>query len=93
MPCMSCSRFNCQTGNRGTCLLKRVRIDKAIINEFHSYLQMYVPNSDIFSLHTAAEERTSGRPQDSEYGIGGGWKLIGSQRTFTTEDLTGDKLK
>lgn len=35
----------------------------------------------------------SARPDDSVEGTGGGMKLIGSHRTFTTDDdLTGDIL-
>ena len=53
----------------------------------------YVPNSDDLSLLAGAEQRMSARPDDSVERTGGGMKLIGSHRTFTTDDdLTGDIL-
>ena len=50
------------------------------------------PNSFVLSLNAAAEERISVHLEDSVEGILGGIKLIGSQRTCTTDDFTGDIL-
>ena len=83
------SRFNCQTVMRGTTSFQSA---KQTINVLHSFPEGHVPNSNILSLQATAQERISVRPDDSVDGIRGGMKLIGSQRTFTTEDLTGDML-